>query len=161
GGLLGHAHPDPAPRVRPRVPPALPRGRRRVHRRGGLPRGRVRGGRGEACVNGAAGTSSGTTGADAAAAAAVRGAISGALVGALVWLGLVAAGLAGALEIGTIECLLALAPLVIVPLALEARWRLVADEAAPAFVPWSEGIARLITVPGALFAAASFAMTPG
>jgi hypothetical protein len=91
----------------------------------------------------------------------VRGAVSGALVGALVWLGLVGAGFAGAIEIGTIECLLALAPLVIVPLALEARRRLVADEPGPPFVPWIEGIARLMALPGALFAAASFALTPG
>jgi hypothetical protein len=48
-----------------------------------------------------------------------------------------------------------------VPLALEARRRLAGDDPAPPFVTWIEGIARLVVLPAALFAAASFALSPG
>jgi hypothetical protein len=98
---------------------------------------------------------------EAARGAAVRGAVSGVLAGALAWIILVASGAAGLIEVGTIEALLALAPLVVVPLALEARRRLAEEEPAPAPVAWVEGIARLVVLPAALFAAASLALPPG
>lgn len=98
---------------------------------------------------------------DAARGVAVRGAVSGLIAGALAWSALCVASAAGLIELGIIEALLALAPLVVVPLALEARRRLGEDERAPALVRWIEGIARLIALPAALFAAASFALPDG
>src|SRR4029453_6985597 len=150
GGLLGAAHSHPAPGLRQGLPAPLPRGGHRLHRRRGLPRDRLRKRRAEVRVSATARAEG-----EAARGAAVRGAVSGVLAGALAWIILVASGAAGLIEVGTIEALLALAPLVVVPLALEARRRLAEEEPAPAPVAWVEGIARLVVLPAALFAAAS------
>src|SRR5262249_2678587 len=127
-----------------------------LHGRRPLPRGRLRDRRSEGRVSGAVRAAE-----DASRGAAVRGAVSGVIAGALAWAGLVVAGATGSIELGIIEALLPPAPPVVVPLALGARRRLVGEEGAPALGGGIEGMARLIALPAALFAAASFALPAG